>query len=58
MGNEGVLMGLRTGLPARQLAKDIALYQAQASKRITLELHNQAHRQLDAEAVGMLLRVY
>jgi hypothetical protein len=55
MGNESMLMGLRTGLPARQLAKDIALYQAQASKRITLELHNQARAQSEAKAVCMLL---
>ena len=43
VGTEGMLMGLRTGLPARQLAKDITLYQTLASKRITLELHNQAN---------------
>ena len=43
LGTEGMMMGMRTGLPVRQLAKDITLYQTLASKRITLELHNQAH---------------
>lgn len=41
MGSESTLAGLRTGLPARQLAKDITLYQSSASKRITLQLQNQ-----------------
>lgn len=43
LGTEGTMMGMRTGLPTRQLAKDITLYQTLASKRITLELHNQAN---------------
>jgi hypothetical protein len=43
VGTEGMMMGMRTGLPVRQLAKDITLYQTMASKRITLELHNQAN---------------
>lgn len=50
--NEGTLGGLRTGLPSRQLAKDITLYQASASKRITLQLHNQVLLRSRAETVS------